>query len=67
MKRAAVAVRSLVGRILSSVGIEGAFLLVGTACLAVGSSYIAPYAPLLVVGFMAILAGVALALPERRP
>lgn len=66
MKRAAAAVRHLVTAITSAIGLEGAFLLVGTCCLAVASSYISAAGPWFVVGAMSLLAGVALALPVRR-
>ena len=66
MKRAAVAVRALLSRIAGMVGIEGAFLLGGTACLSVFASAIHPLGPWFVVGVMCILAGIALAIPERR-
>jgi len=68
MKRAAVALRSLLARVLGSVGLEGGFIVIGTGVLAYGSSLIAPVGPYLVVGVMCILAGIALAIPgERRP
>ncbi|MFZ9979561.1 MAG: hypothetical protein ACO3HN_06415 [Opitutales bacterium] len=56
------AVRSAIG----AIGPEGALLLVGTVCLAVFSSFISPAGPWLVVGAMCVLAGIALALPQRR-
>jgi len=66
MKRAAVALRSLLARAADSVGLEGFFIVVGTGVLAYGSSFIVPFGPYLVVGVMCILAGIALAIPERR-
>ena len=66
MKRAAVALRSTIARLVAAVGLEGAFLLAGTVLLAVGTSYIHPAGPLVVVGSMCILAGIALAVPTRR-
>lgn len=66
MKAAAVALRGLASRIASAVGIEGAFLLAGTVLLAIGSSYIVSFGPWIVAGSMCILAGISLAIPERR-
>lgn len=66
MKRAALALRELLARIASAVGIEGTFLAIGTALLAVASTTLSPVGPLVVVGSMCILAGLALALPQRR-
>jgi hypothetical protein len=65
VKRAAVALRALVVGVLGAVGLEGAFLVAGTCCLAVASSYISAAGPWFVVGAMATLAGIALALPRR--
>lgn len=65
MKRAAVALRRLVLSLARVVGIEGAFLLVGTALLAAFASYLHPAGPLFVVGAMCVLAGLALAVPTR--
>ena len=65
MKRAAVALRRLIARIAAAVGVEGLFLGAGTASLAYGASWLSPAGPPAVVGVMCILAGVALALPER--
>ena len=66
MKRAAISIRALVVRLVAGVGLEGGFLLVGTALLAVGSSFISAIGPWIVTGIMCILAGIALAIPERR-
>lgn len=66
MKRAALALRGLLLVLATAVGLEGTFLIIGTACLAVGASYIAPAGPWFVVGGMAVLAGLALAIPQRR-
>lgn len=65
MKTATVALADFLSRIAAAVGIEGAFLLAGTVFLAVGASYVSPAGPFLVVGFMSVLAGIALALPRR--
>lgn len=65
MRRAAVAVRSLAARAAASVGLEGLFLLLGTALLADAASYLSPAGPPAVAGAACILAGVALALPQR--
>jgi hypothetical protein len=66
VKRAAVAVRSLVSAIAAGIGLEGAFLVAGTGLLAYGSSFVWPFGPYLVVGIMCIIAGISLAIPERR-
>jgi 1,4-dihydroxy-2-naphthoate octaprenyltransferase len=66
MKRAALAIRRLIGSVASAIGLEGAFLLAGTALLAVAAGYAAPWGPWLVVGTACVLAGIALALPPRR-
>lgn len=60
-----MALRRLLSRLASAVGLEGLFLVAGTALLATASSYVSPAGPFAVVGFMCVLAGVALALPER--
>lgn len=61
-----MSIRTLAARITGSVGLEGGFLLLGTGLLAYGSSFIQPFFPWIVTGFMCILAGIALAIPERR-
>lgn len=66
MKRAAVALRRLASLVAAVVGIEGAFLFVGTALLAIGAGYFSPAGPFVVVGFICLIAGVALAVPPRR-
>lgn len=63
MKQAAVAMRTFLADVI---GIEGAFLLTGTALLAYGASYVSPAGPFMVVGLMCVLAGIALAVPARR-
>lgn len=62
MKRTAYALSAYLG---SVVGLEGLFLIVGTILLAIGSSYVSPVGPWLVVGGMCVLAGFALAVPQR--
>ena len=66
MKAAAVAVFGLLSQIGSAIGLEGAFLVIGTIALSVGSAFIHPAGPWLVIGIMCILAGIALAVPGRR-
>jgi membrane protein implicated in regulation of membrane protease activity len=66
MKRAAVALHRLLLAIARAVGLEGVFLLIGTALLAVAASYVSPAGPWFVAGIMFTLAGVALATPPRR-
>ena len=65
MKQAAVAVRSLLGRIAAGVGLEGGFLAVGGILLAVGASYLSPAGPWLVLGFLCVVIGIAVAVPSR--
>lgn len=65
MKRAAVAVRSALVWFAAQVGLEGAFLVIGTASLAVWSSYFGPQWPWAVVGVMAVLTALALTVPRR--
>lgn len=65
MKRAAVALRYHLLVLASAVGLEGAFLLIGTALLAAAASTVSPVGPLVVVGVMCVLAGLALAVPRR--
>ena len=52
-------------RLAQAIGAEGAFLAVGTLLLAVAASYIHPAGPFLVVGTVAMVIGIALALPTR--
>ena len=66
MKAAAAALRVLLISFLAGVGLEGGFLLIGTFCLAIFAAAIHPAGPWLVVGVMAVLAGLALAIPGRR-
>ena len=61
MKRAAAAL-VVVAR---AVDIEGAFLLVGGGLLAVGSSFLHPAGPWIVVGGLCLLIAVGLALHPR--
>lgn len=67
MKRAAIALRSVIALVAAAIGLEGAFLVTGTVVLAYGAGLISPVGPFLVVGSMCILAGLALAVPIRRP
>lgn len=66
MKRAAVALRAMLAGFGRAVGVEGTFLIAGTCCLAVASSYISAAGPWFVVGAASMLAGIALALPTRK-
>lgn len=65
MKRAAVALRSILLALARGLGLEGSFLAVGTILAAVGASYISPAGPWLVIGTVCIVAGLALAVPRR--
>jgi len=65
VKRGAIALRSLIGRIAAAVGLEGAFLLVGTMLLAVAGSFIGPAVSLSIVGLVCVFTGLALAIPGR--
>lgn len=53
-------------RIARAIGLEGAFLIAGTAALSAGASYFSPAGPWLVSGGVAVLVGLALAVPTRR-
>lgn len=50
----------------SAVGVEGLFLTVAAVLLSVFASYIHPAGPWLVTGVMALLIGIALAVPGKR-
>ena len=65
MKRAAGALYDLISDIADSIDVEGAFLLLGAALLAVGSSYISPAGPWLVLGAVSLALGIALAVPSK--
>lgn len=65
MKRAASAIRTAASAVARAVGLEGAFLIAGTALIAAAGAYLHPAVPLLVVGVMCTLAGLALAMPRR--
>lgn len=60
------AIAALRAHLAADVGLEGLLLLVGTLLLAVGSSYLSPAGPWLVVGIVALVLGLALAIPVRR-
>lgn len=66
MKRATAALSSLIASTSRNVGLEGAFLLGGTACLAVFAASVNPAGPWLVVGAVALLVGLALAMPRGK-
>lgn len=55
--RAAMFLRLIATRLADAVDVEGALLLIGTACLAVFASYVSPAGPWLVVGAMAAVLG----------
>jgi hypothetical protein len=61
-----VALRALVVAFAATVGPEGTFLVAGTCCLAVASSYISAAGPWFVVGAISLLVSIALALPTRK-
>lgn len=65
MKRAALALRSGLVWLAGQVGLEGTFLLVGTASLAVWANYFGPAWPWAVVGVMSLLTAFALIVPKR--
>lgn len=62
MKRAAQALAVFLDRV---VGVEGAFLLLGTILLAVGSGFLTPAGPWFVIGGISLAIGLALAMPRR--
>jgi hypothetical protein len=51
---------------VSAIGLEGAFLAVGTALIAIASGYLSPAGPFFVVGTMCVLVGIVLTVPPRR-
>lgn len=65
MKRAAASLRSFLVWLAAQVGLEGAFLLTGTACLAIWAGYFGPQWPWAVVGVVAIVTAFALIAPRR--
>ena len=65
MRRATAALRALLVVLALAIGPEGAFVIGGTAALAIGASFISPAGPWFVVGVVGLLLGVALALPRR--
>lgn len=67
MKRATVALRSLLVAMASGIGLEGAFLIAGVIALSVFVSAFHPLAPFGVVGVVCSLLGLALAQPRRTP
>lgn len=62
MKRAALVLRAF---LVSEVGIEGLFLALGTACLAIASAFVSPAGPWAVIGVMALVVGLLMAVPRR--
>lgn len=62
MKRAAAALRTV---LVSYIGLEGAFLAAGVACLAFFADSFIPTGHLLVVGLAFLLLGAVLAIPRR--
>ncbi len=65
MKRAAAALRSLTALVAGTVGLEGGFLLAGTALLSIGAGLLNPAGPWIVAGAVCFLAGIALAMPRK--
>lgn len=59
-------VATLVSRIAAAVGLEGALLLLGTALIAIGTSYISPAGPWIVTGAVILLVAIALAWPAPK-
>lgn len=57
MRRAALVLRSFLE---TMIGVEGAFLLLGTAALAVAAGYLHPSGPWWVVGAMSTIIGLLL-------
>lgn len=63
--KAAVALRTALLWTVAQVGLEGLFLLVGTACLATAASFYSPAGAWFVVGVIALLIGLVLAQPRK--
>ena len=57
---------TLLRAVLGAIGLEGAFLTVGTFALAVATSYVSPAGPWFVVGVACTLTGLALVIPPRK-
>lgn len=67
MKRAAVATSQLLAAVSAAIGLDGAFLVAGTALVAVGSYFaVSSDAPWFVVGGMCLIVWLALTQPWRR-
>jgi hypothetical protein len=62
VKTAAASLADLLAR---TVGLDGAFLLIATISLSVGSWFIATVLPWFVIGLIALLVWLALTLPRR--
>ena len=63
--KAAVALRTALLSVSRQVGIEGAFLLIGTACLAIVAEHYASDGSWFVVGVISLLIGLVLAQPRK--
>lgn len=65
MKTAANALRRFVVALAHFVDVEGAFLLIGTASLAVAASFFSAAGPWIVVGVISLLLALVLIIPAR--
>lgn len=65
MRHATHNLRDAAVHAIAWVGIEGAFLIVGTAVLALGAALVHPAGPYAVIGLMLVAYGLALAAPRR--
>jgi hypothetical protein len=65
VKRAGAALAVLLDRLAKGVGLDGAFLLIATISIAVGSWFVSTILPWFVVGSIAFIVWLALTMPRR--
>jgi len=65
VKRAAVALRAFIDRLVADTGLAGAFLIAATIGLMVGASYVSPAGPWFAFGGVCFAAWYVLAVPTR--
>lgn len=66
MRRAVAALRYQLARLSTGVGLEGAFVLIGTGLLAAFAQSLHPLGAVLIVGIVSLALGLALAVTPRR-
>lgn len=65
MKRAAASLHDFTTWLSATVGLEGAFVLLGTGLLSAGAERLVSGGALLVAGSVALLIGIALVVPRK--